>query len=420
MKQKVLILQEHLFADTGANPKLIFAICEQLITAGYDVSILGIAHEREELVPEYKGVHLIHEPAERAKKIIQKVQRLGKYKLLRFLLYPRSILYRMDHSHTPYYIEMREWLKRNLDEYDVLIACCTPYYPLQLAAEFARKIPVIYYKMDPVYLALDRKYNDGKLATIENEIAWDNRATRIITTEVIFRYYNQYPTKVNAHKVVLTNYPGLHKRTLSYSSNAIANTLDPEKINLFFVGKFYSDIRHPQYLFDIMEQLRDTNIVLHIVGPVGEMGFDKDYINKYFRNTIPNIRIHGAVSSEEADDLLLHADALVHVGNAIDSLMPSKILDYISSGKPILNICKIRTCPTIPLMERYPLGYTIYEDEGVSELVSERVRKFCEKNKGKQIPYEQIEKLYPECTIEYVGKQFDDTIQEAIEEFKQK
>ena len=100
--------------------------------------------------------------------------------------------------------------------------------------------------------------------------------------------------------------------------------------------------------------------------------------------------------------------------------MPSKILDYISSGKPILNICKIRNCPTLPLMERYPMGLTIFEDEGISDLVSERVKEFCLQNKGKQVPYEQIEKLYPECTIEYVGKQFDDTIQAAINEFKQK
>jgi len=71
-------------------------------------------------------------------------------------------------------------------------------------------------------------------------------------------------------------------------------------------------------------------------------------------------------------------------------------------------------------MERYPMGMTIFEDEGISELISERVRDFCIMNKGKQIPYEEIEKIYPECTIEYVGKQFDEAIQDAIREFKQK
>ena len=84
-----------------------------------------------------------------------------------------------------------------------------------------------------------------------------------------------------------------------------------------------------------MEQLRDTNIVLHIVGPLYYMGFDQVYKEKYFTNTIPNIRFYDSVPPEEADDILLYADALVHVGNSIDTAMPSKILDYISSLEPM-------------------------------------------------------------------------------------
>lgn len=420
LKQKILILQEHLFADTGANPKLIFQICYQLQTLGYDVSILGIAHAKEELVPEYNGIHLIHEPANKVKIYYGVVSRFGNFKRLRYILYPRSIKYRIHQEHTPYYIEMRDWLNRHIEEYDVMIACCSPYYPLALAAEFAHRIPVIYYKMDPVATISHKEGPDNSLTTVENEIAWDNVAMCIITTDVIFKYYNQLPTKVNAHKVVLANYPGVHERKLSATTNAIAQSLEPDKLHLFFIGKFYREIRHPQYLFDIMERLSSAPIVLHIVGPIEEMRFDQAYVDKYLSNKIPNIRVHGAVFSVEADDLLLHADVLVHVGNAVDSLMPSKILDYISSGKPILNLCKIRTCPTLPLMEKYPLGMTLFEEEPLSDEKVESVKRFCEDNKGKQVPYAEIEKLYPECTIEYVGRQFDETIQVAINEFNNK
>ena len=420
MKGKILILQDDLFADPGANAKLVWRLSEYLLTCGYEVSMLGRASHIEH-VTDYHGVHLVHQPVDIAIKERQLTIKLGRYKWLRYLVSWRAIAYRLNNENIdPFVIEMRRWLKRHVSEYDALIACCSPYYPIMLASEVAEKIPVIYYKIDPMGSWDDKKGRDASLSTVENELEWDSVAMRIMMPDVVYRDYMCSPTKINGNKVRVVQFPNVRKMIPLPVKNHIIEALDTKKINLFFIGKFYADIRHPQYLFDLMEKLEGTGIVLHIVGPINYMGFDKRYIDKYFTNKIENIRFHGAVPPQEADDLLLYADVLVHVGNSIDTAMPSKILDYISSGKPILNICKIRTCPTIPLMERYPLGLTIFEDEGLNELMSERIKEFCIKNKGKQVSYEQIEKLYPECTIEYVGKQFDEAIQDAMREFKQK
>lgn len=418
---KILILQEDLFANTGANPKLIFRICEQLQRVGYDVSVLGIARNSAESVSEYKGIRLIHEPDNRVREMAGFKERLGRFHWLRYILRPQSIWYRVNNDkYTPFYLEVRHWLRRHVHEYDALIACCSPYYPLVLAAEVADRIPVIYYKIDPVGSWVNKSKGDAALSTVENEIRWDNVAARIIMPDVVYRDYMRLPTQVNGAKVTVAQFPNVRPIVPLPTKSRVTQSFEDDKINLLFVGKFYADIRHPQYLFDLMEHMRDTNLVLHIVGPLNERAFGKAYIEKYFTNKIPNIRYHGAVSPAEADDILLYADGLVHVGNAVDSLMPSKILDYISTGKPILNICKIRTCPTLPLIERYPTEMTIFEDEGMNESMIKRVREFCEQNKGKQVPYAEIERLYPECTIEYVTQQFDDTIRSAINEFKMK
>lgn len=418
-KKKIIILQEDLFLDPGANTKLVFRLCEQLQKIGYDVSVLGVAHNDAEHVVSYKGIHLIHEPDNRTAEMRQLKDRLGRFHWLRYILRPRSIWYRLNNDrYTPFYLETRSWLRKHVHEYDALIACCSPYYPLALAAEVADRIPVIYYKIDPVGSWCNKSTGDEALSTIENEIKWDSVASRIIMPDVVYRDYMRLPTKVNGHKTTVAQFPNVRPIVPQQQQSKIVEQFDPKKINLLFVGKFYADIRHPQYLFDLMEQLRDTPIVLHIVGPLNERSFDKSYIEKYFANKITNIRFYGVVPPAEADDILLYADALVHVGNSVDTAMPSKILDYISSGKPILNICKIHTCPTIPLMERYPIGMTIFEDAEGGELMTERVKEFCMKNKGKQIPYNEIKELYPECTIEYVGNQFDETIQAAINEFK--
>lgn len=418
-KTKILILQEGLFATPDANAKLVFRLCEQLLKIGYDVSVLGMALNDAEHVDEYRGIRLIHDQVNAVTEVRRLKERLGKFHWLRYFLRPRSIWYRINNkTYTPIYLETRAWLRKHACEYDALIACCSPYYPLQLAAEVAGRLPVIFYKIDPVGSWADKSGKDTALSTIENEIRWDNVASRIIMPDVVYRDYMRLPTKVNGHKVTVAQFPNVRPIVPLQKRSIIVESFEKDKINLLFVGKFYAEIRHPQYLFDLMEQLRDTPIVLHVVGPLNYMGFDNDYINRYFTNMIPNIRFYGAVPPTEADDILLYADGLVHLGNSIDTAMPSKILDYISSGKPILNICKIRTCPTLPLMERYPIGMTIFEDEGVNELLSERVKEFCLVNKGMQIPYNEIKKLYPECTIEYVGNQFDETIQAAVKEFK--
>lgn len=421
ISKKVLILQETLFNGIDANSKLIFRIAAQLCAVGYDVSILGVARTDKEHVDTYNGIHLIHEPADRAKEARRLSERLGILKQLRYLLMPRTIGYRMQNkNYTPFYIETRRWLQHHVNEYDVLIACCSPYFTLSLAAEVANKIPVIYYKIDPVASWEGKNSRDELLATIENEIAWDNVASRIITTDVIFRYYNQLPTQVNAHKVVLVNYPNIYEHRSTEMISPIVSSLDPAKVHLFFVGKLYADIRHPQYLFDLMEHLQDKPLELHIVGPLDKRGFSDAFIDKYVANQVPNIIFHGAVSPQEADELLLHANVLVHIGNAVDNCMPSKILDYISTGKPILNICKIPTCPTLPLMKRYPIGMTLDEAESITPQTVNQVYDFCMSNKEAAVPYSNIEQLYFDSTLEYVGNQFAKAIQDSINEFNTK
>ena len=426
MKGKILILQDGLFNSPDANAKLVWRLSEHLVGLGYDVTVLGKAKEQEHVV-EYHGVHLIHEPVDIAIRERKLTERLGKYKWLRYLISWRAICYRLNKENIdPFVIEMRRWLKAHVSDYDALMACCSPYYPIMLASEVADRIPVLYYKIDPMGSWGDKARRDTELSTVENEVNWDGVAMKIMMPDVVYKDYMRLKTKVNGHKVVVVQFPNV--RPLSVISNqqsVISSQLsvNSKQCNLLFVGKFYADIRHPQYLFDLMEKLEGTGIVLHIVGPINYMGFDEEYLEKYFTNKKENIRFHGAVPPPEADALLTQADVLVHVGNIVDTAMPSKILDYISSGKPILNICKIRTCPTIPLMERYPLGLTLFEDESIVDgrkSIVDRVKDFCLMNMGKQVPYEEIERLYPECTIEYVGKQFDEAIQDAIKEFKQK
>lgn len=410
-RKKILFIHDNLFLIPDANSRIVFRLIQYLLDHyDVDISLMGRAAHAEEFADTYRGCKLIHEPQRRFEQTRRLKDKLGKLHLLRYILMPRTISYRIHSDEEPYVLEARRWLKKHASEYDVVIATCSPYYPLKLAAEISKIVPVIYYKIDPVStITLSEKpNNDEKLVTIENEITWDTCASCIITTDVIFKYYNQLPTKVNADKVLLLNYPNIVERKLSnQANNSIINSFDKKKINLCFIGTFYSDIRNPKFLLELMNKLRDTDIVLHILGRMGDCSV---MIDEYTSNR-SNVIYHGVVPPSVADDVMLQADILVHVGNVVDSLMPSKILDYISSGKPILNLCKIPTCPTLPLMERYPLGMTIYEYEDLTSDIISQIVAFCIDNRCKQLAFDTIHELYYDSTIEYVGEQFNRVIE---------
>ena len=212
MKGKILILQHDLFGNTDANSKLVFRICYQLRDMGYEVTVLGVACRRKEFVRMYNGIRFIHEPVVRAAEIYQLTERLGRWKWLRYLFSWRAISYRLNSEHLePFILEMRRWLKHHASEFDALIACCSPYYPLLLASEVADKIPVIYYKIDPVGSWYDKSSKEACLSTIENEMKWDNAATKIIMPDVVYRTFMDAPTMVNGHKAVVAQFPNVRQ-----------------------------------------------------------------------------------------------------------------------------------------------------------------------------------------------------------------
>ena len=64
--------------------------------------------------------------------------------------------------------------------------------------------------------------------------------------------------------------------------------------------------------------------------------------NDDIKNISKNIHFLGKKRKEDIIRIYQEADILVNIGNSIDNQMPSKIFEYISTGKPILNFYKIR------------------------------------------------------------------------------
>lgn len=397
---RILLLHDEIYPNTSANARIVYRIVDELLTHNdVEVTIVGRAQTQEQFAPNYKSAKVVHGPWLNAIKYLQLVHKLGQWKVLRYILFPHSIAYRLFHKQLrePYQVEFLLWTYKHRHEFDVVLACSMPEYTVAIAAMMSKYIPVVYYYMEPL------------LSMVEQRKEWDAKASKIILPSI----YASTTLGENNRKNVLAEFCNIVERPMVATAQ-LATTYD---FNLAFVGKFYPTVRHPQYVFDIIEQLQSRGKYgLHVAGGFNGL-FPEPFIDKYFTNTLPWLHYYGFVQPDVADSYLLQSDVLVHIANKTSSQMPSKILDYIATGKPILNFYYNDDCPTLPVLKQYSMALNVKMEEPITDELINQIVDFCTKYKGRTIPFSQIEQQYEQYTPKYVGNIFYKTLQTAINEF---
>jgi hypothetical protein len=82
----------------------------------------------------------------------------------------------------------------------------------------------------------------------------------------------------------------------------------------------------------------------------------KDLLNK-------KIFLHGLVNHDIALQAMNEADFLINIGNNTSYQLPSKVVEYASTGKPIINIVKSDKDSTINFFKKYPASLCLVENE---------------------------------------------------------
>ncbi|WP_300692495.1 glycosyltransferase [uncultured Oscillibacter sp.] len=321
-------------------------------------------------------------------------------KLRRLALHPGCWPYRLRKEllRYPDWREYRRALRAALrEEPDIDCVICSEHPPdtAYAAGRADLKVPLFVYKLDPWGTHYAWR---GDPRYLREELLTDSRCAAVFVTPEIREAYRSGPYRMPEERVVPVDFPTLAPP----EGTGRAAFAEEGAVHCAFVGRFYPDIRTPDFLFELFRRLEGTGIVLHIVG-------NSVHEERAYRPGLPsNIRLHGQVPTGEAAAFMNAADVLVSVGNSIDDQTPSKIVEYIARGKPILNICKLPNCPTLRYTEKYPLALNIQEADGLAPETVERVRAFCRDRRT--LSFEQVRALYPECTPEYVGRQVYETL----------
>lgn len=202
-------------------------------------------------------------------------------------------------------------------------------------------------------------------------------------------------------KMVSFSIPRVTHNTRSKNNNDIimasGGKRNSEKVNFVYTGLFHETLRHPEYMMRLFSMLPD-NYVLHVYG-----GGCDTVLNKYKELMKDRLILHGWVGSDEIPCAIENGDILINLNNQKRNMLPSKLIEYIDTGKPILNICKLEDCPSLKYMRKYPLNVSVIEGDNDLE-VKEKVIAFVEKAIGKKINHNYIEECFKECTIDFVSE----------------
>ena len=232
-------------------------------------------------------------------------------------------------------------------------------------------------------------------------------ASAIITTPILLHEWMGKFSGDSSCKIIAMEFPNVNP--YSTARNTLCKC-PARKYNCVFAGAIYKAARNPSYTFKLFAALAKNNIHLCMVG------VERQSLSEFKEiETVPeNITFHGIVPLEQAQKFIEEADILVNIGNVMTNQVPSKIFEYISSGKPIVNICVSHDCPTLPYLEKYPYVLNLFECDTDFEDQVYQLKNFITGNSGKCVSPEYINREYETCTAQYCAKQMLDIINQTI------
>ena len=146
---------------------------------------------------------------------------------------------------------------------------------------------------------------------------------------------------------------------------------------LVYIGTMYRNIREPGFLLELFRRALKADLShdteLHCYGDVSSC---LDIIAGYAPLLGKRVFFHGVVSREVAAQALDEAHFLINIGNETTYQLPSKVVEYAATGKPVINLAKSRMDSSVGFFAAYPCALNMInsmplpDEVAVDEFVS--------------------------------------------------
>lgn len=288
---------------------------------------------------------------------------------------------------------------RETGEIDLCIATLMPAEAAAAAMDaLAAETVFAVYQLDTFWNneSLQAKYLENRKCFEKRMI---DRVDFVVTTPLI-RQANEIAFPEHRGKIADAEFPMIRKPE---------GAEDPEelytdgRIHCVFPGRLYQTFRPPEKVVRIilgMENTVDGGVVIDFYGTGQHLvraALEKEKVGE----ATGRIQLHGVVPSAVAERAVRAADFLVNIDNTTKMQVPSKIFEYISTGKPVINFYYNEDSPTLSYLERYPNCVNVFLN-GDPDAEIRKLEAFLAASKGRRIPFPEVRELFRENTPETV------------------
>ncbi len=400
-KKKLLVLAYEYYPTENANTRIIRNTCERLADR-YETDLVTVRTPGNPGREDSGKFRVIRVPGYS----FHREKCTGPVTLpVLGRMVTEKILGKITHDETRMLERLYEReIRRNVSAaaYDAILSFSAPFLPHGCASRLSREtgVPWMAVCLDP-YFSHRIFGPEGLEDRKKREEAVMENAARVLITYPTDRDYLRAGVSFR-DKITGIEMPGIMPRTQEPAETGTASG----PVRCSFFGSMYREIRDPRpaiALFSGTGEGIETRFAGKIVDGTKQDFFPEKCSCRYL----------GELAGEALAKEYAETEVLVNIGNAVDNQMPSKIFEYISTGKPIINIFKTPDCPTLKYLEKYPLALNIGEEEireNPADCIS-RVQAFCRAYRGERVPAEETQRLYAANTFEA----FAESIYRAME-----
>ena len=191
---------------------------------------------------------------------------------------------------------------------------------------------------------------------IERKIFNKADVISVLTDNLKNKYSSIFPESKDKIKVNKNIYvPQIFDFNKLYSNDVV---------KIVFVGMLSDSVRSPYNILSILKNIITISykikVEIHFYGDVSQSMETFDMFNSTFNYFY---FLHGKKETNEINAILKEADILLNIGNNNEYQEPSKIIEYMYTGKPILNVCSIINDSSLQLLKEYPASLSVLPHE---------------------------------------------------------
>lgn len=172
--------------------------------------------------------------------------------------------------------------------------------------------------------------------------------------------------------------------------------------NWLFAGTIYDDFRNAEGLVNIIRGQKGRPVKIHLMGKFYPKSLE---MLQEVRNEMPGqLVLYGRQSYEFAKGSMRRADVLINLANDDMRQIPSKIFEYMSCLKPVLNIYRLKEDVGTSYLTRYPLAFNLSSDN--IEDQKDALNQWLGTLEERTITIEELRSIYHDMLSETVAEDF--------------